>query len=116
MRDCLKHQTTKTMNTKASPLARLRHHVSGAIQRGEAVAITEHHQFYTCRAISRKTGEKFSPRFDLLPMNHEAVCNFMDACRNRFTDYEVFPWPQNVPLSGPPVFAESYRETSLSNS
>jgi hypothetical protein len=98
------------------PLQRLSFHVAEAVKQSGGFGITEHRQFYTCRAINRKTGKKFPPRFDLLPMNHEAVCNFMDACRNRFTDYEVFPWPQNVPFSGPPVLAESYRETSLSNS
>lgn len=54
-------------------------------------------------------GEELPPRYDLRPMNHAAACNFMDACRNSFTDYKIHPWPESVPQTGEPLIAEGYR-------
>ena len=48
---------------------------------------------FTVAAINRKTEKQFPPRYDLKPMNHAAACNFMDACRNEYTDYVIIPWP-----------------------
>lgn len=54
-------------------------------------------------------GVELPPRYDLRPMNHAAACNFMDACRNSFTDYKIHPWPDSVPHPGEPLKANGYR-------
>lgn len=54
-------------------------------------------------------GRELPPRYDLRPMNHAAACNFMDACRNSFTDYKIHPWPASVGFSGTPILAGRYR-------
>lgn len=61
-------------------------------------------------ARNRKTGNgDLSPRYDLRPMNHAAACNFMDACRNEFTDYKLHKWPSSVPFPGEPLLSNGYR-------
>lgn len=65
------------------------------------------------RAVSgQPKGHKLPPRYDLRPMNHAAACNWMDACRNQWTDYEIHPWPADVPHPGKPILAKGYRRRS----
>ena len=52
------------------------------------------------------------PRLDLAPMNHAAACNWMQACRNHWTDYRLTIWPESVSHSKPPMLANGYRETA----
>jgi hypothetical protein len=66
-------------------------------------------KLFTVIPISKTAGE-LAPRYDLLPMNHAAACNFMDACRNSSTDYKLHEWPADVPAPpGPPCFAMGYK-------
>jgi len=65
-------------------------------------------KLYAVVSILRKT-KKETTRFDLAPMNHAAACNFMDACRNEFTDYRLIEWPASQPQLKPPMFADGYR-------
>ena len=65
-------------------------------------------KLYAVVGILRKT-KKETPRFDLAPMNHAAACNFMDSCRNQFTDYRLIDWPENQPHPKPPICADGYR-------
>lgn len=66
-------------------------------------------KLFTVIPIDRRTGAGLGARYDLRPMNHAAACNFMDACRNDATDYEIHPWPDDVPHPGPPLMADGYR-------
>ncbi len=59
--------------------------------------------------VPRSHGRKPEPRYDLAPMNHQAACNWMDACRNQWTDYILIPWPDDVPHQAPPCLATDYR-------
>jgi hypothetical protein len=65
-------------------------------------------KLYAVVSIYRKTGQE-TTRFDLRPMNHAAACNFMDSCRNEFTDYRLIDWPENQPYEGKPLYADGYR-------
>lgn len=64
---------------------------------------------YTVISINLHTGEESGPRYDLVPMNHQAACNFMQACRTEYTDYRLHPWPDSVP-HGEPLIAQNYRK------
>lgn len=64
-------------------------------------------KLYTVIPISQ--GKELPPRYDLHPMNHAAACNFMDSCRNSFTNYKIHPWPDSVPLNGEPLTSSRYR-------
>jgi hypothetical protein len=66
-------------------------------------------KLYTVASINRKSGKQEPPRYDLAPMNHAAACNFMDACRNRDTDYVIIDWPDHIPHPKPPMLADGYR-------
>ena len=57
----------------------------------------------------QKKGTELPPRFDLKPMNHKAACNWMDSCRNEFTDYRLMEWPESEPFSCKPIIADGYR-------
>jgi len=64
---------------------------------------------YRNRLTDREKETEGKPRFDLRPMNHPAACNWMDACRDDWTDYRLIDWPEDVPLSGIPLIADKYR-------
>lgn len=66
-------------------------------------------KLFTVIPINRKTKAELPPRYDLAPMNHAAACNFMDACRDRHTDYKIHHWPENVPHPKAPMLAKGYR-------
>lgn len=56
-------------------------------------------------------GKEYPPRLDLAPMNHQAACNFMEACRTTFTEYKLTPWPADAPYPASPLIATEYRRT-----
>lgn len=66
-------------------------------------------KLYAVIHINRKTRKEMPPRFDLAPMNHPAACNWMDACRNDYSDYKLTLWPAAVPHPAPPISCDRYR-------
>lgn len=64
----------------------------------------------TNRLPDRKATSEGKPLFCLRPMNHAAACNWMQACRNEFTDYRLIEWPADVAAPGAPIIADDYRK------
>ena len=77
------------MNAKQSPLDRLRHHVTGAIERGEASVIVAKPQLYHLEA-HRDNGRK--TKLTLSPMTHDECC----IMKSKFTE-NTKPWIVLVP-------------------
>jgi len=60
---------------------------------------------------NRKTGNgEQPPKLNLAPMNHQAACNYMTACRNDFTDYRLTPWPIDEHYLKMPQYSNHYRK------
>lgn len=108
--DYMKTPTTSPMLDKAMALMHQDHCIP-KVSRTSPIAAW--HKLYAVvpvylkpRASGAKEG---SPRLDLAPMNHPAACNWMDACRDRYTDYLLIDWPADAPHPKPPMLATGYR-------
>ncbi len=64
---------------------------------------------YAVVTVFLKIKKEPEPRFDLAPMNHAGACNWMDSCRNKYTDYRLIEWPAHQPHPKPPIYADGYR-------
>lgn len=64
---------------------------------------------YKNRLPDRRQETEAKPRFDLRPMNHAAACNWMEACRDQWTDYRLIEWPADVAWPSSPMLAAKYR-------
>lgn len=67
-------------------------------------------KLYTVITINRRTGEESPPRINLAPMNHAAARRFIKLSRTAYTDYRLYPWPDDVPHGEPPLIMKSPRK------